>query len=168
MIIKSTRHVNLHSPSFNGTRADQLGLVHVPANQAVRVPDDVEDHPGFDLLVKDGTVTIHRGGKKNRAKSRPTDEQIQAARSQTDVRGKEPQIKPLEDEDSPLQTSQTASQIPQAPSASSDDSDEPNQEKETAPEQESTPSLIPSAEAVDEDEDSEDSEDSQEEETESK
>lgn len=52
MKIVATRHLNLHSKSAPG------GLHYVSAKKGAIVPDDVQDHPSFDLLVKNGVVTI--------------------------------------------------------------------------------------------------------------
>ena len=153
MIIRSNRHVNLHSKSFSHTRADQHGLIHVPADTTVRVPDDVQDHPGFQMLVDGGVVTIH--GKKRK---RPTDEEIQAARSQSELKGEERPILPLQDDDPPLQPSSNTSQIPTAQSAGPDDGSQSTQPA-PAPAPQEAPSLIPPAEEVDVDEDEDEDED---------
>lgn len=50
MNVLSHRHVNLHSASTQG------GLIHIPAGVSKTVPDDVADHPGFDLLLKSGQI----------------------------------------------------------------------------------------------------------------
>jgi len=146
MIIRSSRHVNLHSKSQEATRADHHGLLHVPANTTVRVPNDVLDHPGNRMLFDDGTITEF--GKKRK---RPTDEEIQDARSQSELKGEERPIKPLEDEDPPLQTSSTTSQIPQAPVVTSADANQQAKGTPTPVAQE-VPSLIPTAEEVSDEE----------------
>jgi hypothetical protein len=52
MRIVADRHLNLHSESVDG------GLVHVPRKQVKIVPEDVQEHPAFKLLVKHGTIHI--------------------------------------------------------------------------------------------------------------
>lgn len=46
------RNHNLHSKSTPGE------LVHAPANRVTEVPDDVVDHPAFDLLEDSGELTV--------------------------------------------------------------------------------------------------------------
>ena len=52
MIVLANRNVNLHSKSVHN------GLVHLRSGKKARVPDDVRDHPGFDLLVDGGAISI--------------------------------------------------------------------------------------------------------------
>ena len=52
LVILSNRHVNLHSKSTHG------GLVHVPAGKKRSVPDDVKNHPGFEVLVEGGILSV--------------------------------------------------------------------------------------------------------------
>jgi hypothetical protein len=52
MRIVADRHLNLHSPSTQG------GLVFVPQKEATVVPEDVREHPAFNLLVKNGHVSV--------------------------------------------------------------------------------------------------------------
>jgi len=98
------------------------------------------------MLFDDGTITEF--GKKRK---RPTDEEIQDARSQSELKGEERPIKPLEDEDPPLQTSSTTSQIPQAPVVTSADANQQAKGTPTPVAQE-VPSLIPTAEEVSDEE----------------
>lgn len=52
MHIIAHRHLNLHSPSSKG-------LIYVdPSPFPHRVPDDVKDVPGFNMLLDSGYLTI--------------------------------------------------------------------------------------------------------------
>lgn len=55
MRVIADRHLNLHSASTEG------GLVHVPRRRAKIVPDDVQEHPMFDRLVKHGNISVLKG-----------------------------------------------------------------------------------------------------------
>lgn len=58
--VLSTKNLNLHSASTGG------GLIHVPAKRVTRVPLDVQDHPAFEWLEDDGTLTVLANRISNR------------------------------------------------------------------------------------------------------
>jgi len=118
MIIKSTRHLNLHSKSYEHTRADHQGLVHVPANTAVSVPDDVQDHPSFKLLTKDGTVKVLKRG----VAKKPSDEEIQASQSKAE------DVKPDPDAEGEVQNEEPQSLIPAAESVDEEENEDDEEE----------------------------------------
>ena len=120
MIIKANRHLNLHTKTF--TRADNHGLVHVPANQAVRVPDDVTDHPLWKTLVKSGTVVI--------LKNKP---RVEAAKALGEEEAKvmvDPQVKPDPDAEPPAVSDKPESLIPAADPLEDDEDEEEEEEEE--------------------------------------
>lgn len=125
MVIKTTRHLNLHSKTYADTRADHHGLVHVAAKTASIVPDDVQDHPLFKLLVKDGTITV----LKKATSKKPSAAEIEASKAEPPTHT-EPEIKPDPDAEPPAQPVDASSQIPQAEAADLDDEDEDEEEDE--------------------------------------
>jgi hypothetical protein len=57
--VLSHRTINLHSASAPG------GLVHILAKIPKTVPNDVENEPGFDMLVSDGILAILRDSEQD-------------------------------------------------------------------------------------------------------
>lgn len=52
MKILAHKNINLHSASSKGK------LIHIASKQVKIVPDDVVDHPAFDLLLDDGSIVV--------------------------------------------------------------------------------------------------------------
>lgn len=59
MKILSHVNVNLHSASTPG------GLIHVLAGTSRNVPNDVMDHPIFDLFVNAGSIVVLKSDEEN-------------------------------------------------------------------------------------------------------
>jgi hypothetical protein len=57
--ILAHKNLNLHSASSKGR------LIHIASKQVKIVPDDVADHPAFDLLRDDGSIIIIKEEKSD-------------------------------------------------------------------------------------------------------
>lgn len=57
MKILAHKNLNLHSASSKGR------LIHIANKQVKIVPDDVADHPAFDLLRDDGSIIVIKEDK---------------------------------------------------------------------------------------------------------
>jgi len=132
LVIKADRNLNLHTSTFSDLRDDKQGLVFVPAGQAVKVPDDVQDHPLFKVFVKAGAITILKKGAPDTPEAQSPDKKAH-----------EPGVQPDPEALGKGESEHPRSSIPKAESAEDEDKDEDEDEEGKDEEEEKKPPVKP-------------------------